>query len=279
MMNKINKIAKKFSELKKEQKGVLIGFVTLGDPTPEDSLKIVRTLISGEGVDIIELGLPFSDPIADGPTIQKSSERSLKSGMNPDLYFKLAKKIDEYTEIPKICLTYYNLILQRGLEKFTKNCSEAGISGLIVPDLPVEEACPLIKECHREWVDLIFLVAPTTTKERLKMILKVARGGSFIYVVSLLGVTGARESLSDEIKELKPFLRRIKKISGKIPLAVGFGISKPEHVKEILNAGADGVIVGSAFVEIIEKNLKDKEKLLEKLETFAKELKKATKKT
>lgn len=264
----MNKIEGKFSELRKKREGTLIGFVTLGDPAPTYSLEIVKSLLSG-GVDIIELGLPFSDPIADGPTIQKASERSLTAGMNPDLYFQLVKKIDrEHREIPKICLTYYNLILQRGLGKFTKDCFNSGINGLIVPDLPVEESGPLLKECQRNGVDLIFLVAPTTTEERLKKILKVARG--FIYVISVLGVTGARENLSAEIK---PLLKKIKKISDEMPLAVGFGISKPEQVKEILNAGANGVVVGSAFVKIIEKNLKDKEKLLEKLEIFAKELK------
>ncbi len=261
------KLKEKFKELKKRKEGALIGFITAGDPTPEDTIDIVNSLING-GVDIIELGLPFSDPIADGVVIQKASERSLKKGTNPDLFFEIAKKIEE---IPKVCLTYYNLVLQRGLEKFVRDCSESGINGLIIPDLPIEEAMPLLNACDKYDTNLIFLVAPTTTEERLQKILNVSRG--FLYVVSLLGVTGARRELSETVK---PLLRKIKQISDKIPLAVGFGISKPEHIKEVLNAGADGAIVGSAFVRIIERNLNDKEGMLSELEEFTRELKKAT---
>jgi len=262
------KLKEKFSELKKRKEGALIGFVTAGDPTLDDTIDIVNSLIEG-GIDILELGLAFSDPIADGVVIQKASERSLKAGMNPDLFFEIAKKIEG---IPKVCLTYYNLVLQKGLEKFVRDCSESGIDGLIVPDLPIEEAMPLLKFCNKYDINLIFLVAPTTTGERLKKILRVSKG--FLYVVSLLGVTGARKELSETVK---PLLRKIKGISDKIPLAVGFGISKPKHVKEVINAGADGAIVGSAFVRIIEKNLDDKEGMLLELENFVQELKRATK--
>jgi len=261
------KLKEKFSELKKRKEGALIGFVTAGDPTLDDTIDIVNSLIEG-GIDILELGLAFSDPIADGVVIQKASERSLKAGMNPDLFFEIAKKIEG---IPKVCLTYYNLVLQKGLEKFVRDCSESGIDGLIVPDLPIEEAMPLLKFCNKYDINLIFLVAPTTTGERLKKILRVSKG--FLYVVSLLGVTGARKELSETVK---PLLRKIKGISDKIPLAVGFGISKPKHVKEVINAGADGAIVGSAFVRIIEKNLDDKEGMLLELEEFTRELKEAT---
>ena len=261
------KLKEKFSELRKRDEGALIGFVTAGDPTPELTVDIVNSLIRG-GIDIIELGLPFSDPIADGVIIQKASERSLSEGMNPDLYFEIAKKIEG---IPKVCLTYYNLVLQRGLENFVRDCLRSGIDGLIVPDLPIEEATPLLNACDKYNVNLIFLVAPTTTEERLKKILHVSKG--FLYVVSLLGVTGAREKLSESVK---PLLSRIRKSSSQIPLAVGFGISKPEHIREVLMAGADGAIVGSAFVRIIEKNLDDKERMLSELEEFTRELKEAT---
>ncbi len=262
------KVQEKFSELKGKKEGALIGYVMAGDPSPETTADIANALIKG-GVDILELGLPFSDPIADGPTIQKSGGRALKAGMNSDVYFDVVKKID--SGIPLVCMTYYNLILQRGLEKFTQDCKNSGISGLIVPDLPIEESQPLLKGCKNSGIDLIFLVASTTTEERMKKILDSAAG--FLYVVSLLGVTGARDDLSDSIK---PTLDTIRKQNPAISIAVGFGISKPEHVKEVLASGADGVIVGSAFVKIIEENLDNKEKVLHDLEEFAKELKDST---
>ncbi len=258
------KISEKFEKLKEKKEKALIGFITVGDPTPKDTIFIAKSLIEG-GVDIIELGLPFSDPLADGPTIQKASLRALNSGMNPNIYFEIVKEIKG---IPKVCLTYYNLILQRGIKKFVKDCQKSEILGLIVPDLPIEEAKPLLKFCNLFDVDLIFLIAPTTPKERIKKISKSARG--FLYLVSLLGTTGEREKLS---KYVKPLINRVKSLSLQIPLCVGFGISKPEHVKEILKAGADGVILGSAFVKIIEKNLKNKKNLLFELKNFAKKLK------
>jgi len=259
------KIQDKFSELKKRNEGALIGYVMAGDPNPELAVEIANSLISG-GVDILELGLPFSDPIADGPTIQKAGERALKAGMTPDIYFDIVKKIK--SEIPLVCMTYYNLVLQRGLDTFTQDCRDSGISGLIVPDLPIEESKPLLEECKNSDINLIFLAAPTTTEERMKKILNSAEG--FLYVVSLLGVTGAREKLSSAIS---PTLEGIRKLNPKAPVAVGFGISKPEHVREILHAGADGVVVGSAFVKIIEENRKDR---LPQLEKFARELKDST---
>jgi len=262
------KIQEKFSELKNKKEGALIGYVMAGDPSPEPTVDIANALIKG-GVDILELGLPFSDPIADGPTIQKSGGRALKAGMNSDIYFDIVKKID--SKIPLVCMTYYNLILQRGLDKFTKDCKDSGISGLIVPDLPIEESDPLLQECKNSGIDLIFLVASTTTEERMKKILESATG--FLYVVSLLGVTGARDNLSDSIK---PTLDTIRKQNPAIPIAVGFGISKPEHVKDVLGSGADGVIVGSAFIRIIADNLDNKEKILPELEEFAKKLKDST---
>ena len=261
------KLTEKFKELKNKKEGALIGFVTAGDPTPDDTIDIVTSLMDG-GIDILELGLPFSDPIADGEVIQKASERSLNAGMNPDIFFEIAKKIEG---IPKVCLTYYNLVLNRGLEKFAKDCQVSGINGLIIPDLPIEEASPLMNACNNYNVNLIFLVAPTTTDERMKKILGVSSG--FLYVVSLLGITGARKDLPATVA---PLLKRIGDFSGNIPLAVGFGISTPEHVRDVLDSGADGVIVGSAFVRIIEKNIGNKNKMLTELEEFTRGLKQAT---
>lgn len=265
----------KFNELRKKNEKALIGFVTAGYPTAEDTKEIADALIKG-GVDILELGLPFSDPIADGVTIQRASESSLKAGMNPDLFFDVAAEIKG---VEKVCLTYYNLVLQRGLEQFVKDCESAGIKGLVVPDLPVEESKPLLKICDRYETDLIFIIAPTTTEKRMARILDAASG--FIYVVSLLGVTGTREKISDAIH---PLIKRIREVNlnlsrddvSSVPLAVGFGISKPEHVKTICEV-ADGAIVGSAFIRLIEEGLEYKESMLHKVEEFTRGLKKETK--
>ena len=269
------RLEEKFKELKERKEKALVGFVTAGYPTAEDTKEIADALIKG-GVDILELGLPFSDPIADGVTIQRASESSLRAGMNPDLYFEVAAGIKG---VEKVCLTYYNLVLQRGLEEFVRDCESAGIAGLVVPDLPVEEAKPLLRICKVHETDLIFLIAPTTTKERIAKILDAASG--FIYVVSLLGVTGAREKLSDSIS---PHIRRIKEMElsmdRPVPLAVGFGISKPEHVRAVCEV-ADGAIVGSAFIRIIEEGfgsgLEGRKSMLKGIEEFARSLKKETK--
>ncbi len=260
-------LKERFTELKKKKEGALIGFVTAGDPTPDDTKDIAEALIKG-GIDILELGLPFSDPIADGPVIQKAGDRALRAGMDPDKFFEIAGNIDG---VPKVVLTYYNIVLQRGLDRFCADCSKTGIDGIVVPDLPVEEAEPLLKACRKHQVCLISLAAPTTTDSRLEKILGSADG--FLYVVSVTGVTGARKELSSQIK---PLLKRIKKVSGDLPLAVGFGISKPEHVREVIGAGADGAIVGSAFVKIIEENASDKKAMHRLLKDYAAELKAAT---
>ncbi len=261
------RIADRFKELSEKKEAALIGYVMAGDPSPEDTVEIAGALISG-GVDVLELGLPFSDPIADGVAIQKAGERALSAGMNTDMFFGVAGRI---SGVPKVCMTYYNIVLQRGLGRFAGDCAAAGVSGLIVPDLPVEEAGGLRKECAKNGVDLIFLAAPTTTAARMEKILGASRG--FVYVVSLLGVTGARDKLSGNIQ---PLLGRIRPKT-RLPLAVGFGISRPEHVKDVVAAGADGVIVGSAFIRIIEENLGKRDKMLFELREFARKMKAATK--
>jgi len=265
------RLEEKFKELKERKEKALIGFVTAGYPTAEDTPEIARAMVKG-GVDILELGLPFSDPIADGVTIQRASERSLEAGMNTDVYFEVAAGIKG---VEKVCLTYYNLVLQRGLEDFIADCESAGIKGLVVPDLPVEESKPLLRICDRHETDLIFLIAPTTTEKRMARILDVASG--FVYVVSLLGVTGAREHISDAIH---PLIRRIREVksSVSVPLAVGFGISKPEHVRTVCEV-ADGAIVGSAFIRLIEKGLESESKasMLREIEEYTRSLKTGTK--
>ncbi len=252
------KIADKFNDLKKKKEGALIAYICAGDPTPEATKEYVTALVRG-GVDVIELGLPFSDPVADGPTIQAGIERALNGGMTPDIYFKTVGSLRLH--IPLVVMTYYNLIFKRGLEKFVKDCVASGISGIIVPDLPVEEVGELAGFCNQYDIDLIFLVAPTTTESRMKRILAEGRG--FIYLVARLGVTGARSDIANSTREL------IKRVKTTTPKAVGFGISNGRQAAEIIGAGADGVIVGSAFVDIIAGG-KD---AAGKLEALARELK------
>lgn len=248
-------ISDRFNELKQRGEGALIAYVCAGDG---DTPKIVQALVRG-GADIVELGMPFSDPVADGPTIQASIQRALDSGMNPDKYFEMVKSLD--VDVPLVVMTYYNLIFKRGLEKFTKDCKDSGITGIIVPDLPPEESEELAGYCHEQGVDLIFLVAPTTKGDRLEDILH--KGTGFIYMVARLGVTGARADISESTKEL---LDRVKTDT---PRAVGFGISSGEQAAEIFRSGAEGVIVGSAFVDIIASS----EDVTGRLEALVQEIK------
>jgi tryptophan synthase alpha chain len=225
----------------------LIAFIVAGDPTYERSYESACAIIES-GADILELGLPFSDPLADGPTIQEAGQRSLTAGMNPDSYFKLVRRINRTYDTPLVCLTYYNIVLQYGLRRFSVSCVNSGIDGVIVPDLPIEEAKPFLKELRGRNVDLIFLVTETTSDGRLERIVSSASG--FIYVVALLGTTGARDDLSPRLKSL---ITRIKKRT-KLPLAVGFGISTEKQVRKVISFGADAAIVGSGIVKMVEKD-------------------------
>ena len=251
-------ISEKFGELKARKEGALICYVMAGDPSAEATGKIVEALANG-GADIIELGFPFSDPVADGPTIQVAGQRALAAGMDIQHYFELVRGLD--VPVPLVCMTYYNPVFRYGVEKFVEGAAEAGIGGLIIPDIPVEEASDLKNSCDKHGLDLIFLVAPTTTDERIRKILQ--RGSGFLYLVSRLGVTGTRTDVSASTKEL------IARVETKLPKAVGFGISTGRQAEEVRTAGADAVIVGSAFVKIIEEG-KD---VNEKLEALARELK------
>lgn len=224
---------------KKFDEPALVAYVVAGDPNVDATIRAVETL-DAAGASIIELGLPFSDPIADGPTIQAGIDRALRGGMNPDRYFELAESLE--VDAALVCMTYYNLIFKRGVDRFIRDCARSNIEGIIVPDLPVEEAGDLLRACKKHGVDPIFLVAPTTSPARLK---KVGSAGSgFLYLIARLGVTGARTDVSDQTRDL---LNRVGDVE--LPKAVGFGISTPAQAREIVQAGADGVIVGSAFVE------------------------------
>ena len=262
---------KTFQKLKRNKEKALIPFVVAGDPNYKTSLEIVKTVINS-GADILELGFSFSEPIADGPTIQAAGVRALSSGVNTDRNFTFIKQIRKFNnKIPIGILIYANLIYQRGIEKFYKDAAAAGIDSVLVADLPIEEADEYIKAARKHKVNTVFIVSPLTSNERLKKIIKKARG--FVYVVSRLGVTGVREDLEKGTLKL---LKRIMPATN-LPLCVGFGISKPEHVREVCISGADGVIVGSAIVKLIEKNLKNKKVMLKKIKNYILSLKKATK--
>ena len=205
--------------------GALVGYIMAGDPKPELTPKIADALIKG-GVDVLELGLPFSDPIADGPTIQAASVRALAAGTTPTKVLEIAKQIRQSHNVPIVIMTYYNPVFRIGLEKFFNLAKKSMVDGVIVPDLPVEEAADYVKAANKFGIDSIFLAAPSTSNERLAKIVECSSG--FLYLVSHFGVTGAQSAVEDStiqlVKRVLPFT------SGKIPLAVGFGVSKPEHV-------------------------------------------------
>jgi len=248
----------------------LIPFFVIGDPDFDKSLAVVKTAIDA-GADILELGIPFSDPIADGPTIQKADIRSLKNGMNVKKALSFIKKIKAYKDIPIGLLMYYNLIYQYGLEKFFTDFHKAGVNSVLVADLSIDDADEVISPAVSAGLDTVFMVTPNTDTERIKLIASKTTG--FIYTVSLLGVTGSRENLSDAVAGL---VGRLKKLTS-VPICVGFGISKPQHAAQVAAAGADGVIIGSKVVELIEKNLSDKRKMLSELSKFLGDVKTAIK--
>jgi tryptophan synthase alpha chain len=266
-------IIKVFQTLKAKGEGVLIGYVTAGDPQSKDTPKIADALIRS-GVDILELGIPFSDPIADGPTIQAASLRALNAGTTPKNVLEIATAITQkHNNVPVVIMTYYNPVFRMGLNEFFSQAKTCSVAGVIVPDLPVEEAEAYRKAAAKQGIETIFLAAPSTTNTRLAKI--VAASSGFLYLVSHFGVTGTKTAIEDStiklVKRVLPFT------AGKVPLAVGFGVSKPEHVKSLIEAGADGVIVGSAFVNIIAKNAGNTEKTCVELEDLARKLKAATK--
>lgn len=265
----MNRIDEKFKELKKNKKKALIVYITAGDPDLKTTAKIAIELAKN-GVDIIEFGIPFSDPLADGPTIQAASQRALSKGANIRTILKMSGSLRKKVDIPLVFMTYFNLVYQYGLRRFVADSKKAGIDGVIIPDLPVEESSELIKHSRKEDFSVIFLAAPTSTNERIKNIAKVSMG--FIYYVSLTGVTGAREKLAEDIFAN---VKRIKHFTEK-PVCVGFGVSSPKQAGKI-SSFADGVIVGSAVIRIIEKNT-GKRDLVKKVGHFANLISKGIKK-
>ncbi|MEW6715776.1 MAG: tryptophan synthase subunit alpha [Nitrospirota bacterium] len=255
----MSRIAQTFNELKRLGKKALIPYIMSGDPSLKATKKFIADLEEA-GVDIIELGVPFSDPLADGPTIQRAHERALKNGITLRKVLTLVKEIRQTTQIPLILMTYYNPVFKFGVDAFVKKAVEAGVDGVIVPDLIPDEADELIDSARQHNLDTIFLLAPTSTPDRIKKVASASTG--FIYYVSITGITGGKLSVSKPMKET---LSLIKK-SSKNPVVVGFGISKPDEAATIAGL-SDGVVVGSAIVKLISQG--------KSIDKFVKSLRKA----
>ncbi|MDA1188128.1 MAG: tryptophan synthase subunit alpha [Chloroflexi bacterium] len=246
-----NRIDETFSRLREQKRTALIPFVTVGFPDVETSVALAKTVIEAGG-DALELGVPFSDPLADGPTVQKTSAIALEQGVNVKVCLDVVRRLraDGITT-PLVLMGYYNPYLKYGLERFVGDAAEAGVDGFIIPDLPSEESGPFLKLCEAKNLHLIPLLAPTSTDERIEKACKGAKG--FIYCVSVTGVTGARTQLSSGVNDL---VSRVKRFTN-LPVMVGFGVSKQEHI-EAIGKYADGAVVASAMLDAIDKAPKEK---------------------
>jgi tryptophan synthase alpha chain len=253
-----------FDRLKREGRKGLIAYITAGDPSPDETAELVWALERG-GADLIELGVPFSDPIADGPVIQRATERALSAGTSLRKVLEVAATIRERSQIPLLLFSYLNPPLRYGLEEIARDAAAAGIDGCLLTDLSVEEAGRYVDVMKTHGLDTVFLAAPTSTRQRLELVAKYSTG--FVYLVSRTGVTGERDSLSDAVGPLVAAMRAVTDL----PLAVGFGISRAEHVAEASRL-ADAVVVGSAFVRLVEQNAGNASLPIQ-LESFARELK------
>ncbi|MFC2021571.1 tryptophan synthase subunit alpha [Chloroflexota bacterium] len=231
---------------KRPEHTALISYVTVGYPSIEATLKVVP-LLASNGCDIVELGIPFSDPLADGVTIQKASFQALHNGVTPGICLEVARELCQKIDIPLVFMTYFNPIFNYGLEEFCGACSKSGIDGLIIPDLPPEEGSELEASTQKQGIDLIYLLAPTSTDERIRLAMEKSRG--FVYLVSVAGITGTRDRLP---ADLEAFVARVGKVATR-PLCVGFGISTPEQAGRVARI-ADGVIVGSRIIQLMEED-------------------------
>jgi tryptophan synthase alpha chain len=261
----MGRIAETFRALKGP---AFIGFTVAGDPDRETCIRAAKALIEG-GTDILELGIPFSDPVADGAVIQKADERSLAAGTTTEGAFSIARELRKTSLVPIVFLTYYNTVYHRGIDRFYREANEAGVDGILIADMPVEESDEVFEASVRYSIDPIFLITQTTSDERIRQI--TARSRGYLYLVAVLGVTGVRDAVSDGAIEL---LQRVRNHTG-LPLALGFGISTPAHAKTCAAAGADGIIVGSAIVGIIDKNLGEPDKMETELREYVSLMKKA----
>ncbi|MBT8171483.1 tryptophan synthase subunit alpha [Candidatus Bathyarchaeota archaeon] len=261
------KLENKFQELQSKKEGAHMPHVYFGDPNEAFSLDLLETL-SKNGADILEFGIPFSDPTADGPTFQAVCERALVNGITPDRCIEGIKKIRERgIKNPIVVTTYYNIPYVMGIGKFLKKIKEVGAQAIIVPNVPIEEAEVLLVEGKKRGIHPIFQIAPTTTKERLKKITDIASG--FLYVIGVEGVTGVRKNMGNSTIQL---VKRAKKYTD-IPLLAGFGISTRQQASAIVAAGADGVIAGSAYAKVYEKNLEKPENTLNNISNLIQQIK------
>ncbi|PPJ65065.1 tryptophan synthase subunit alpha [Cuspidothrix issatschenkoi] len=261
-------ISRCFETLRRNQECALIPFITAGDPDLETTAKALQVL-DHAGADIIELGVPYSDPLADGPVIQAAATRALQRGTTLEQVLEMLKEISPSLRSPIILFTYYNPILHRGVDKFLEQIKEAGVSGLVVPDLPLEEAAGLLKPASEVGIDLTLLVAPTSSPERIEAIARASQG--FIYLVSVTGVTGIRTEMHTRVGDL---LQQIRNVTDK-PIGVGFGISDPQQARQVQAWGADAAIVGSAVVKRLAEGTP--EQGLEAITQFCQNLKTALK--
>jgi tryptophan synthase alpha chain len=267
-----NRIEKKFYQLKARKQKGLICYVMGGYPNPIACEKIISAIVEG-GADIIEIGIPFSDPIADGPVIQEAAFKALKKGVTPQMCLNLIKKTRKrYPELPIVIMTYSNILEKNGFRKFMEMAKEAGTDGFILPDMTIDESENYLQYSKDLGLASIFLVAPNTSNLRIKNTLAVSTG--FVYVVSVYGTTGMRNSFN---KYSLTAVKNIKKLGSKKNISVGFGISTPQHVKLMSNNGADAVIVGSAIVKMIDGNIGDSIiQLQDNLRNYVKSLKAAS---
>jgi tryptophan synthase alpha chain len=267
-----NRITEKFRQLEQKGEGALICYVIAGYPDIATSKQIIDALVDG-GADVIEVGIPFSDPIADGPTIQAASNIALKNGMTPEKALNLVREVrNKYPNLPILAMTYSNILVRPGMEKFMYESKQCGLDGFILPDLPVDEAGTYTSLASKLNLATVFLVSPNTQDVRLQKI--AANTTGFLYVVSVYGITGARNSFQ---KYTLNTIRAVKRIAGaKVPVAVGFGISRPAHAKIMIAAGAEAIIIGSAIINKISDGGSGTRMLLD-LENFARSMKRACK--
>jgi tryptophan synthase alpha chain len=258
------RISRLFDRLRPANRKALIAYLTAGDPSLDRTPSLVAALVRG-GADLVELGVPFSDPIADGPVIQRASERALRAGASLRRVLETAREIRRASDVPLLLFTYLNPVLRYGLEALARDAAGAGIDGVLLTDLSVEEAASHVETMRAHGLDTVFLAAPTSTEARLRLIAEYSSG--FAYLVSRTGVTGERDSLAGSAA---PLVEAMRRVTG-LPLAIGFGISRPEHVAAA-GALADGVVVGSALVHLIERHVTDAD-LEARLEEFTRALK------
>ncbi|MFQ6118070.1 MAG: tryptophan synthase subunit alpha [Candidatus Bipolaricaulia bacterium] len=261
-----SRIAERFARLKGRGEGALITYLMAGDPDLKRTLEYLFAMAEG-GADLIELGVPFSDPVADGPTIQAAGLRALASGTTPEQVLEIAGQLRRQSEIPLALMGYYNLIFRLGEAEFIARATAVGVDGLIIPDLPLEEAESLLAAAQAQDIAVILLATPESSDGRIEKIAQETSG--FLYLVVRYGTTGAREKMA---AETKPLIKKVRSLIPEgLPLAVGFGLARPEHIRAVIRAGADGAVVGSRIVAEIAKGAAPRA-----LESFVRELKKGT---